>query len=168
MAAASALHSKPHEFDTRTGVNRDTRADLAKLLAASLSDLYLLYLKTQNFHWNVVGPTFYGVHKLTESQYQAMAEAIDTIAERIRALGFTAPGSFKQFIQLASIKEETGVPSAHEMIAQLAADNEYYAKRLRTTIKFADDLGDAKTADLMTDEMGRHEENAWMLRSMLA
>lgn len=151
-----------------TGVEKRDRAELAGALSAVLSDSYILYLKTQNFHWNIVGPMFYGVHKLTEEQYQDMAEAIDTIAERIRAIGFNAPGSFKQFLELSTIDEETKVPEAKEMIAQLTDGNEKCARQLRIAVAKAEEYDDVKTADLLTERVGQHEENAWMLRSLLA
>ena len=168
MSQSNVLESRPSENVLNIGVDRDDRKGLAHLLAESLSDTYLLYLKTQSFHWNVVGPMFYGLHNLTEKQYQDLAEAVDDIAERIRAIGFMAPGSFAQFTQMASIKEEVGTPNAHDMIAQLAEGNEICARKLRVAASEADKVDDVKTADLLTERIGQHEENIWMLKAMLA
>ncbi len=160
--------SKPKESFTNNGVAHDDRATLANELSEVLANTYLVYLKTQNFHWNVVGPLFYSVHKLTEDQYIDMAEAIDDIAERIRAIGFLAPGSFEQFKKLAAITEETGKPDTEEMIKQLAEDNEKCSRLMRKAVEEAEKVDDVKTADLLTDRIGQHEENTWMLRALLS
>ena len=158
---------KEKESDLDSGIEQDAREKLAKYLAKALSTSYLLYVKTQGFHWNVVGPMFYGLHKMTEEQYEDLAEAIDEIAERIRAIGFTAPGSVKQFIQLSDVQEETGTPDAKAMIKQLIEGNEICSRDLREAVIKADSLNDVKTADLLTQRIGQHEQNAWMLRSLL-
>ena len=168
MSTSAELTSKPHVTAINTGVDKEDRKELAARLSAALADTYLLYLKTQNFHWNVVGPHFYGLHKLTEQQYQAMAIAIDDIAERIRAIGHPSPGSFKQFSKLSSIEEETGRPSAEEMIKQLITGNEICTRKLRDAVLEAEQLKDVKTADLLIERIGNHEENVWMLSSLLA
>ncbi len=168
MTAAAALKAKPSESKTDSGVAHKERAKLADALSGALADTYLLFLKTQNFHWNVVGPLFYGLHKLTEEQYEDLGESADTLAERIRAIGFLAPGSFAQFSKLSEIKEESGTPTAEEMIKQLVHDNELCAKRFRDVAEAAEEVNDVKTADLLTERIGQHEENAWMLRSLLA
>ena len=168
MSHSAVLDSQPTENAIDIGVNRDDRKQLAYLLSECIANSYLLYLKTQSFHWNVVGPMFYGLHNLTEKQYQDLADAIDTMAERIRAIGFMAPGSFAQFTQMASIQEEAGTPNAHDMIAQLAEGNEICAKKLRIAALAADKVDDVKTADLLTERIGQHEENVWMLKAMLA
>lgn len=164
----AALQAKPEISNTHSGVSQKDRSRLAENLSGALADTYLLYTKTQSFHWNVVGPMFYGIHKLTEEQYEDMAEAIDTIAERIRQIGFIAPGSFKQFYNLSSIQEEDGAPSAEEMISQLVEGNELVCRKLRTSVAEAEKVDDVKTADLLTERIGKHEENAWMLRSLLS
>lgn len=164
----SALKAKPEILMTQSGVSQKDRANLAENLSGALADTYLLYLKTQSFHWNVVGPMFYGLHKLTEEQYEDMAGAIDEIAERIRAIGFIAPGSFRQFYKLASIKEEDRALSAEEMIAQLIEGNELCCRKLRLSVAEAEKVEDVKTADLLTERIGKHEENTWMLRSLLS
>ena len=168
MSPDSALQSKPKEFSTASGVRREDRLELAGYLSEALADTYLLYLKTQGFHWNVVGPLFYGLHKLTESQYEDMASAIDEIAERIRAIGFPAPGSFYQFKQVSSIEEETNTPTAEEMIRQLTDGNEICSRKLRAAVVEAEKVEDVKTADLLTQRIGRHEQNTWMLRALLS
>lgn len=164
----AALKAKPEVLVTRSGVSQKDRSRLAENLSGALADTYLLYLKTQSFHWNVVGPMFYGLHKLTEEQYEDMAEAIDVIAERIRAIGFIAPGSFKQFYNLSSVQEEDGAPTAEEMIRQLIEGNELCCRKLRASVAEAEKVEDVKTADLLTERIGKHEQNAWMLRSMLS
>ena len=168
MASHDALKSKPTEFSTASGVRRKDRLKLAGYLSEALADTYTLYLKTQGFHWNVVGPMFYGLHKLTEAQYKDMTEAIDDIAERIRSIGFPAPGSFYQFKKMASIEEETGMPTAEEMISQLIDGNEICSRKLRSAVVEAEKVEDVKTADLLTHRIGRHEENTWMLRALLS
>ncbi|MBB3169430.1 Dps family protein [Simiduia aestuariiviva] len=168
MSTATLLSTKPKEQNTENGIERADRSELAKFLSKALADTFLLNLKTLNFHWNVVGPLFYSLHKLTEEQYQDLTGAIDVIAERIRALGFVAPGSLTAFAKLTDIIEENGKPSAEQMIQQLADDNERCARSLRIAVSAAEELEDVKTADLLTERIGQHEENAWMLRAILA
>lgn len=144
------------------------RKNIAGGLNKLLADTYILYLKTQNFHWNVTGPHFPSLHAMFEGQYQDLAAAADTLAERIRALGFPAPGSFKQFAQLASIKEAPEQPpKAEEMIQQLLTDQESIIRTARAIYPYTDDVKDEATADLITDRLTVHEKNAWMLRSCL-
>ncbi len=152
----------------KIGINEHDRVAVAEGLARMLADTYMLYLKTHNFHWNVTGPLFNTLHLMFEQQYTELATAVDEIAERIRALGVAAPGSFAQFAQLASIKEETGVPSAEEMIAQLVADQEAVVRTARSVFPLADKAGDEPSADLLTQRMQVHEKTAWMLRSMIS
>ena len=168
MTANTTLQSKPEEFETDSGVSRQDRSSLAERLTEAVADSYILYVKTQGFHWNVVGPLFYSLHKLTEVQYEDLASAIDEIAERIRAIGFTAPGSFAQFQKATSVKEETNPITAEEMIKQLADDNETCSRNLRKAVVAAEEAEDVKTADLLTGRIGQHEENTWMLRALLA
>lgn len=167
MAIANVLERQKKELNINNGLDREKRVKLADDLNQALANTYVLYLKTQNFHWNVVGPNFYGLHKLTEAQYQDMAEAIDDIAERIRAIGFPALGSFKQYYELSQIPEELGVPKTEDMISQLVDANEICSRILRNAVSEAETLNDVKTADLLTDRIGQHEENAWMLRALL-
>ena len=140
---------------------------LAKALSHFLADTYTLYLKTQNFHWNVTGSRFYALHELFEQHYKEMAPAIDTIAERIRTIGFLAPGSYTQFMSLTSIPETEGVASAEEMILLLVKGNESVSRSAGSALQQAEIAGDAPTADLLTQRMKVHQKNVWMLRSLL-
>jgi starvation-inducible DNA-binding protein len=149
------------------GISESDRNEIAAGLSRLLADTYTLYVKTHNFHWNVTGSLFNTLHQMFEQQYTELATAVDEIAERIRALGFPAPGSYAQFGGLTSIKEETGVPSAEEMIAQLAKDQEIVVRTAREVFPLADRAHDEPTADLLTQRMQIHEKTAWMLRSML-
>jgi len=150
------------------GISDQQRETIAEGLSALLADTYTLYLKTQNFHWNVTGPMFVTLHQLTETQYTELALAVDEVAERIRALGVTAPGSWSQFSALSSLNEETGVPSAEDMIRQLVADQEAVARTARAVLPKADKAGDQPSADLLTRRLDVHEKNAWMLRSLVS
>jgi len=149
------------------GIPQKQRIQIADGLSVLLADTYTLYLKTHNFHWNVTGPMFSTLHTLFETQYNELALAVDVIAERIRALGVYAPGSYKQFAELSTIKEETGTPSATEMIKQLVAGQEAVTRTARSIFPVVDKSNDEPTADLLTQRMQIHEKNAWMLRSLL-
>jgi starvation-inducible DNA-binding protein len=149
------------------GINEKDRANIAASLSGMLADSYILYLKTHNFHWNVTGPMFQALHNLFMAQYTEQWNALDLIAERIRALGHPAPGSYKRFVELSSIQEEDGVPSAIDMIRQLVAGQEAVARTARAAFKVADAADDQPTADLLTQRMEVHEKNAWMLRVLL-
>ena len=140
---------------------------VADATARLLADSYTLYLKTHNFHWNVTGPMFTTLHTLFETQYTELALAVDQIAERIRALGEFAPGSYTEFARLATVKEAKSVPPAVEMIRQLVADYETIAATAQEVFDLADELGDQATADLATQRIQISEKNAWMLRSHL-
>ena len=160
--------TKAHEAPIDIGVARSDRKQLAHELATVLADTYVLYGQTQSVHWNAAGPLFYSVHKLTESQYEDMAAAIDEIAERIRAIGFPAPGGLTRMIAMSGIENQPEPQSTEEMIRQLIAGNEHCAKTLREAAKSADRADDVRTADLLTERIGQHEEYSWMLRSILA
>ncbi len=149
------------------GISEEDRQQIAEGLSRLLADTYTLYLKTHNFHWNVTGPLFNTLHLMFEQQYTELATAVDEIAERIRALGFPAPGSYGQYGKLTNITEESGVPSAEDMIAQLARDQEIVVRTAREVFPVADKAHDEPTADLLTQRMQIHEKTAWMLRSML-
>ncbi len=167
MSKSTAIDiSKPLPIDI--GISEKDRQKIAEGLKVLLASSYTLYLKTHNFHWNVTGPMFNGLHNMFEEQYTELAAAIDEIAERIRALGVFAPGSFSQYKELSAVKEETGVPSAVEMIAQLAKDNETLSKVAREVLPAAGKAEDEPTNDLLTQRMQTHEKAAWMLRSMLS
>lgn len=148
--------------------NQAARQAIAGALSRLLADTYTLYLKTQGFHWNVVGPHFYDLHKLFEEQYGELAAANDEIAERVRALGVKAPASYSEFKQLASIVEETGVPAAAEMVRQLLADNLSAVRSAAAVVEAAEAQDDVGTADLATQRLRAHEKAAWMLESQLA
>ncbi|ASC70034.1 Dps family DNA-binding stress response protein [Halomicronema hongdechloris C2206] len=150
------------------GIEETKRQEIAEGLSRLLADTYTLYLKTHNFHWNVTGPMFQTLHLMFEEQYNELALAVDQVAERIRALGFPAPGTYKEFAQLSSIDEEEGVPSAEEMIRQLVAGQEAVVRTARSVFPVVDEVQDEPTADLLTQRMQVHEKTAWMLRSLLA
>ncbi|GAB3349076.1 Dps family protein [Lysobacter tyrosinilyticus] len=152
------------------GISGGDRKKIAEGLSRFLSDSFTLYLKTHNFHWNVTGPMFNSLHVMFEGQYNEQWLALDETAERIRALGFNAPGSYAEFIRLTSIPEEPGLTDTadwHEMVRQLVAGNEAVARTARKVLKIADEGGDDPTVDLMTQRLQVHEKNAWMLRSLL-
>ncbi|XOV71825.1 MAG: Dps family protein [Verrucomicrobiota bacterium] len=150
------------------GIEEKSRLAIIEGLSRLLADTYTLYLKTQNFHWNVTGPMFNTLHQMFEVQYTELATANDELAERIRALGGQAPGSLKQFSTLTSIEEETGVPAAEEMIAQLLNAQETVVRTARQVFPSAAEAGDEATADLLTQRIQIHEKTAWMLRAMIS
>jgi starvation-inducible DNA-binding protein len=149
------------------GIDAKQREKIAHGLARLLADTYTLYLKTHNFHWNVTGPMFNTLHLMFEGQYNELALAVDLIAERIRALGVPAPGSYREFGKLTSIRESEGSPDAQEMIRQLVEGQETVVRTAQTVFPDADSAGDQPTADLLTQRMQVHEKSAWMLRSLL-
>lgn len=149
------------------GIPEDKRQAIAAGLARLLADTYSLYVKTHGFHWNVTGPQFHSLHALFMEHYNEMALAVDEIAERIRALGVFAPASYSQFAELTSIKEETGAPSADEMLKQLVADHETVVRTAREILPTAQEATDEATVGLVVDRMTLHEKTAWMLRAML-
>lgn len=149
------------------GIDQQDRLAIAEGLSRLLADTYTVYLKTHNYHWNVTGPMFSTLHAMFEEQYTELAIAVDEIAERIRALGVFAPGSYSQFADLTSIEEEDGVPDAESMIAQLVKDQETIVRTARGIFPIAEKASDETTADLLTQRMQIHEKTAWMLRSML-
>lgn len=168
MASSDPLQSQVRTDVPQTGIATEDSRQLAQGLARALGETYVLYVKTQGFHWNVVGPLFYGLHKLTEEQYQDLAEAADKLAERIRALGYPAPNSFKDFVRLSAVSEADGNPPAREMIAQLIKDHETIARTFRETVELATDSGDVVTADLLTERIYAHDKAAWMFRATIA
>jgi starvation-inducible DNA-binding protein len=149
------------------GIEEKQREKIAQGLSRLLADTYTLYLKTHNFHWNVTGPMFNTLHLMFETQYNELALAVDLIAERIRALGLPAPGSYREFGRLASVRESEGSPDAQEMIRQLVQGQETVVRTARGVFPDAESAGDQPTADLLTQRMQVHEKNAWMLRSLL-
>ena len=155
-------------MELNTGINKEDRESIAAGLSRLLADSYTLYLKTHNYHWNVTGPQFNTLHLMFEGQYTELAAAIDEIAERIRALGIRAPGSYREYAELTEIEEGDGKETAEEMIRQLAIGQETVVRTARAVFPAADAANDEPTADLLTQRMQLHEKNAWMLRSMLA
>ena len=149
------------------GIAADQRKTIADALARLLADEYTLYLKTHNFHWNVTGPMFNTLHLMFEGHYTEAATAVDLIAERIRALGVPAPGTYREFAALSSIDEASGVPEAREMIKQLVLGHEACARTARKAFPKAEAARDEPTCDLLTQRMQLHEKTAWMLRSLL-
>ena len=155
-------------MDINTGIPAEQREKIAAGLSRLLADSYTLYLKTHNYHWNVEGPQFNTLHQMFEVQYTELATAVDEIAERIRALGIKAPGSYARFAELTSVDEGSGDETADEMVRQLAIGQETIVRTARAAFPAADAANDEPTADLLTQRMQIHEKNAWMLRSMLA
>lgn len=149
------------------GINEQDRQDIAQGLSKLLADTYTLYLKTHNFHWNVTGPMFQTLHLMFETQYTELALAVDLIAERIRSLGVYAPGTYKQFAALSSIKEEDHIPKAQDMIRLLVEGQEAVVCTARSLYDVVEKANDEATADLLTQRIQLHEKTAWMLRSLL-
>jgi len=149
------------------GISDQDRKAIADGLARLLADTYTLYLQTHNFHWNVTGAMFQTLHLMFETQYNELALAVDLIAERIRALGYPAPGTYAEYSKLSSIKETSGVPKATEMIRLLVAGQEAVVRTARSIFPVVEKANDEPTADLLTQRMQTHEKTAWMLRSLL-
>jgi len=149
------------------GISKKDRAAIADGLSRLLADTYTLYLKTHYFHWNVTGPMFQTLHLMFETQYNELWLATDLVAERIRALGHPAPGTYSEFVKLTSIKETAGVPKATDMIRKLVEGHEAVARTARSLFPVADKAEDEATADLLTQRIQVHEKTAWMLRSLL-
>jgi starvation-inducible DNA-binding protein len=155
-------------MEINIGIQTKEREAIAQGLSRLLADTYSLYLKTHNFHWNVTGPMFNTLHLMFETQYTELALAVDLIAERIRSLGFPAPGTYSEYAKLTSIPEPTGVPNAETMIHQLVEGQEAVVRTARSIFPLVDTANDEPTADLLTQRMQVHEKTAWMLRSLLA
>lgn len=164
MSTTKTKHKSP---SIDIGISTADRKKIADGLSALLADSYTLYLMTHNFHWNVTGPQFNSLHLMFMGQYTEQWNALDVIAERIRALGFPAPGTYKEFVKLASIKEVEGVPKAEEMVRHLVAAQEATARTARKLFPIVDAANDQPTADVLTQRIDIHEKTAWMLRSLL-
>lgn len=149
------------------GIGKEQRKAIADGLSRLLADEYTLYLKTHNFHWNVTGPMFNTLHLMFETHYNESALAVDLIAERIRALGFPAPGTYKQYAALSSIEETDGVPEAMEMVRLLVKGHEACARTARGVFPVAESASDEPSCDLLTQRLQLHEKTAWMLRALL-
>lgn len=154
-------------MDINIGISEDNREKIADALSKVLADSYMLYLKTHNYHWNVTGELFHSLHEQFEGQYTELADAIDEIAERIRALGYRAPGTFKEFTELTSIDEKQDEPDAMEMVRRLAVGNEQVLRTAREALEPANEAEDEATVDLLTERLHVHSKTAWMLRSHL-
>jgi starvation-inducible DNA-binding protein len=162
---ASKKQNKVTKIDI--GISEKDRQKIAEGLSGLLADSYTLYLMTHNFHWNVTGPMFNTLHLMLMAQYTEQWNALDLIAERIRALGYPAPGTYKEFVKLASIKEIEGVPKAMDMVRHLVASQEATARTARSLFTLVNEANDQPTADLLTQRLEVHEKTAWMLRSLL-
>jgi starvation-inducible DNA-binding protein len=149
------------------GLSDESRGNIAAGLSGLLADSYTLYLMTHNFHWNVKGPMFNSLHQMFMTQYSEQWTALDLIAERIRALGYPAPGTYAEFVKLATIKEVEGVPKALDMVRHLVSAQEATARTARKLLPLVDEADDQPTADLLTQRLDVHEKTAWMLRSLL-
>jgi len=147
------------------GISDEGRNRSAKALSKLLADTYTLYLKTHGYHWNVEGPHFQSLHIQFMEQYTEMWTAVDELAERIRALGHYAPGSYAEFVKLSSIEEETGRPDWQQMVKTLAEGHELVAKSARDVLRVAEKEGDDATADVVSPRVTLHEKTAWMLRA---
>jgi starvation-inducible DNA-binding protein len=168
--ATPLAETAPSAPNIDIGIATGDRKKIADGLSHFLADAYTLYLKTHNFHWNVTGSMFNSLHVMFETQYTEQWGALDEVAERIRALGFNAPGSYREFVALTSIKEEPGLTDSadwREMVRQLVVGNEAVCRTARQVLDTADDADDAPTEDLMTQRLQTHEKYAWMLRSLL-
>lgn len=155
------------KMDINIGINEEHRKAIADGLSKVLADSYMLYLRTHNYHWNVTGELFHSLHEQFEEQYTELAEAVDEIAERIRALGHKAPGTFKEFRNLTSLEESTEEPKALDMVRHLAVGNEQVLRTAREALEPAREAEDEATIDLLTQRLHVHSKTAWMLRSHL-
>lgn len=154
-------------MSVKIGISDKNCSQIVKHLSVIMSDTYLLYVKTQNFHWNVTSPLFPSLHLMFESQYEELQGAVDVLAERIRALGHFSPGSFAQFTSFGNIKEATKVPNANDMLKQLLADHELLCREIRDAIPVIQKLGDDVSVDTLVERLTQHEKTAWMLRSSI-
>ena len=154
-------------MEINIGISEKDRKEIAAGLSRLLADTYTLYLQTHNFHWNVTGPMFQTLHTMFETQYTELALAVDDIAERIRALGLPAPGTYSEFAELSSIKETRAAMGADQMIETLVKGQESVVRTARSIFEVVDRTHDEPTADLLTQRMQVHEKTAWMLRSLL-
>lgn len=154
-------------MNTSTLFSQSARQQIAQYLSQLVADTYLLYIKTQNFHWNVIDPRFHSLHEMFDEQYHQLAEAIDEIAERIRALEGKAPGSMRQFLELTTLNESDDNLTTDKMIEELLSNHEQIAQSIRPQIEETSTLGDEGTADMLIQRLKYHERTAWMLRSHL-
>jgi starvation-inducible DNA-binding protein len=165
MGFQSATAKSAETMSVETGIPEDKRKAISDGLAKVLADTYTLLGKTHGFHWNVTGRHFHSLHEMFQEQYEDLTDAVDEIAERIRALGYFAPGSLSQFLKLTSIGDEHGVPAPDDMLAQLVRDNEQVNRACREVVQLCHEAEDTVTEDLMNQRMRYHEKAAWMLRA---
>ena len=161
------VSKKKQSLNIDIGISESNRKKIASGLSNLLADSYTLYMMTHNFHWNVTGPQFNTLHNMFMTQYTEQWAALDVIAERIRALGYPAPGTYGEFVKRASIKEVDGVPKANDMIRYLVKAQEATARTARKLFPLVDAANDKPTADVLTQRIDIHEKTAWMLRSLL-
>jgi starvation-inducible DNA-binding protein len=161
------MSKKSKSASINIGINENDRAKIVEGLSALLADSFTLYMMTHNFHWNVTGPQFNSLHAMFMDQYTEQWNALDIIAERIRALGHPAPGTFSEFAKLTSVKEVAGVPKANDMVRHLVDAQETTARTARKLFPVVEAANDQPTADLLTQRLEIHEKTAWMLRSLL-
>ena len=154
-------------MDTQIGLSAPHRRDIALGLSRLLADTYVLYLKTHAFHWNVMGPHFNSLHLMFQAQYGELGLAVDTVAERIRSLGFLAPGTYAEFLKLTSLTETEGAPVSDEMVRLLVEGHEAVARTARSVLPLAEEAHDEVTLDLLVQRLTVHEKTAWMLRSLI-
>ena len=166
--AADPLKPQDPQFEQNAGIEAEARKKIADALGVVLADSYMLFIKTQGVHWNVVGPSFYSLHELTEAQYQNLYEAIDDIAERIRALGHKAPASYTRYGQLSDIRDRDEPLTARDQVKMLIEDHRSAVKTMRDTIEWCEDKKDFVTADMMIERMAWHEESIWMLSAVIS
>lgn len=166
--ASTAMKAQAHVEPNKAGIAPRETKKLAEGLAQALADTFSLYVKTIGVHWNVVGPNFYGLHKLTEAQYEDLEDAVDALAERIRALGHPAPAGFKEFRESSVVDAEIGPKTTEQMIQALIADNEAVARRMRDFSDHAAEARDKFSEDMLIGRMGAHEKNVWMLRALVS
>ena len=162
---SEVLNMRADVENPETGI--ESKKKIATNMSGCLADSYLLMVKTQGYHWNTVGPLFRSLHLLTEEHYQNLFQAIDELAERVRALGYPAPGSITEMISRTELEEDTENPTAEKMIENLVADHETVARRFRNTAEMADQNGDLVTADMLTQRIAFHEKAVWMLSALL-
>ncbi len=170
LTSVGGASSNPVPVDSESihiGISTEDREAVARALSRLLADTYSLYLQTHNFHWNVEGPMFNTLHLMFEVQYNELWAAVDTIAERIRSLGFPAPGTYSELARLTSIEEVSGVPQALDMVKYLVKGHEAVTRTARTAFQLTDKAGDESSADMLTQRLQVHEKTAWMLRSLL-
>ncbi|WP_235976961.1 Dps family protein [Sandaracinobacteroides hominis] len=154
-------------FKPKTGLSAGAYAAVADAMGHVLADSYQMFIKTQGVHWNVAGPNFFGLHKLTEAQYEDLYAAIDKIAERIRALGQPAPASYTSYGKMGRIRDEEGDGDADKQVSMLIRDNGLLCQTLREAVDVAEKNNDVVTADLLTGRLAQHEQNSWMLQMIV-